>query len=124
MILNQYNDEMEIVNIRKTTKITNNFNILRKNSLGINIPNKNLIISDLHIVKQGNRMYLPRTSNKFKKLPSQEIEFYHIETKNYINDWFTANNLLVETFSSGEHISHLEERMKRIKKINKRSKAL
>ena len=92
-------------------------NILKKNKLGINVPNKDLVISDLHIVKHNGKMYLPLTSSLFKPLPKQEIEFYHIETANYNEDWFYGNNCLVEIYTNGKNKSHLRERMRRLKKI-------
>ena len=98
-------------------KKTNTFKLLKKNKLGENIPNKNLIISDHHIVKYLNRLYLPKTSTLFTKIPIQDIEYYHIETINYINSWFYANNCLVETFMNMncKNKLFLKERLKRIK---------
>jgi hypothetical protein len=72
---------------------------------------------DHHLVKHGGNMYLPKISNKFKRLPKQEIEFYHIETANYNTDWFIANNCLVETFTNGETKPNLIERMRRLELI-------
>jgi hypothetical protein len=119
-IINQFGNEIEIVNIVKSKRISNNFNILKKNALGRNVPNKDLIISDDHIVRHEGILYLPRNSNKFKRLPKQEIEYYHIETNDYINDWFIANNCLVETFTKGSNKSNLIERRRRVS--NRRNK--
>ena len=121
-ILDQNNNPLQIKDVIKTNKLSNKFNILKKNSLASNVPNKNLIISDLHIVKHNGKIYLPKNSNKFCKLPEQMIEFYHIETEDYINDWFWANNCLVETFTNGENKSHLQERMKRLKQMKNTKK--
>ena len=84
-ILDSNNEEIEIVGIVHTKKYTNQFNILKKNELCKNVPNKDLIISDHHILKHNGKIYLPKTSEKFKRLPRQEIEFYHIVTVDYTN---------------------------------------
>ena len=115
-LLDEHGNEIEIINLVKSTKTTSRFNILKKNKLGINVPNKDLVISDLHLVKHNGRMYLP---DKFKRLPKQEIEYYHIETANYNTDWFIVNNCIVETFTDGNNKSHLEERMKRMKRMKR-----
>ena len=92
---------------------------LKKDSLDENVPNKDMIISALHIVKHKGRYYLPIDSNKFKPIPKQLIEYYHIETADYCHDWFTANNCLVETYSDGCKRTDLIERYHRIKEIRK-----
>ena len=122
-ILNQHLQEILIKDIKKCKKDTDDFTLLKKNKLGKNNPSKDLVISNLHILKgKDNKLYLPKTSNKFRPLPQQEIEFYHIETDNYNNDWFIANNCLVETFTDGKSKSHLQERMKRLKQIKQHNK--
>ena len=68
-------------------------------------------------MKHNGKIYLPKTSEKFKRLPRQEIEFYHIETADYTNDWFIANNCLVETFTDGSDKLHLKQRLKRLLSI-------
>jgi hypothetical protein len=63
IILDEYNNEIKIVNIKKQKRMTDKF-YSKKNTL---------------------------------------LEFYHIETEDYTNHWFKANNK-----------SYLEERMKRL----------
>tara|TARA_B110000208_G_scaffold189770_1_gene252057 strand:- start:755 stop:1375 length:621 start_codon:yes stop_codon:yes gene_type:complete len=118
-ILNKDKKEIKIKNILYNFLYTDKFKILKKNKLGINKPNNNLVISQLHIVEHNGKMYLPKNSNKFKNLPKQKILFYNIETDDYINDWFYANNCLVETYCSGKNPEHLKERLRRLSKCNK-----
>ena len=66
-ILDQYNNEIEIINIKKEKRRTEKFYICKKNSFKQNVPNKDLTISALHIVKYNNKLFLPKLSKQFKK---------------------------------------------------------
>ncbi len=102
-----------IINVRQVyyRKIIslNELYLIKKNSIGENIPNDDLYISKGHAIKINNKLYHP-LHNKLKfaqKINNLSyIEFYHLQLENWITDFLVANNLEVESYGGGDIIKH------------------
>ena len=84
-------------------KIVDNLYLLKKNSVSIGVPNNDLYISDNHFINHRGTIVLPKLNKLFIKLRRQYVQYFHIETDDYKNDWIIANNIGVETFGDNNN---------------------
>ena len=77
--------------------------LIKKDSFGINIPNEDLYLSQVHAVYYDGAFHHPlhaKNKNIVKVDKTSIVKFYHFEVDNYFTDFIIANNMIVETNNS------------------------
>lgn len=86
--------------------------LLKKNSLGENLPNEDLIVSGGHMIKVGDDFHLPRNSDLFENIHEEVelVEYYNIELDDY--DFIISHGVEIESLCRAENHKEKEKYFK------------
>ena len=83
--------------------------LLKKDSLGENLPSEDLIVSGGHMIKVGDDFHLPRNSDLFENIHEEVelVEYYNIELDDY--DFIISHGVEIESLCRAENHKEKEK---------------
>ena len=83
--------------------------LLKKDSLGENLPCEDLIVSGGHMIKVGDDFHLPRNSDLFENIQKEVelVEYYNIELDDY--DFIISHGVEIESLCRAENHKEKEK---------------
>ena len=116
IILNSKKEEKAIKDIlyqrARINKDENHLNekfLLKKDSLGENLPSEDLIVSGGHMIKVGDDFHLARKSDLFENIQKDRevVEYYNIELDDY--DFIISHGVEIESLCRAENHKEKEK---------------